>query len=109
MRSKVFFADEKLQKAFDKLKVSKTEDRKIVEWLNKAFYDLEKDAFCSIAIPKRLIPKVYIRKYGIDNLWKYNLPRGWRLLYSVTKEGVEIISIILEWMNHKEYERRFGY
>ncbi|MDI6708812.1 MAG: hypothetical protein QME47_07005, partial [Candidatus Thermoplasmatota archaeon] len=30
-----------------------------------------------------LIPKEYIEKYSIDNLWKYNMPKAWRLLYSV--------------------------
>ena len=47
--------------------------------------------------------------YEIDNLWKYDLPRGWRLMYSVARDEVIVISIILEWLPHKEYERRFGY
>ncbi len=69
----------------------------------------EENAFCGIQIPKRLIPKVYIKKYGIDNLWKYDLPKGWRLIYSVAGDGILIISIIIEWFDHKEYERRFKY
>lgn len=109
MKSRVVFADEKLRKAFDRLKVSKTEDKKIYEWLNRAFDDLKEEAFCGIQVPKKLIPNVYIQKYDIDNLWKYDLPRGWRLLYSVAKDEVVIISIILEWMDHKTYERRFRY
>ena len=109
MKSRVVFVDEKLQKAFDKLRTSKTEDRKLFEWLNRAFDDLKENAFCGIQIPKKLIPKTYIKKYGIDNLWKYDLPRGWRLLYSVAKDEIMIISIILEWMDHKTYERRFKY
>ena len=52
--------------------------------------------------------KEYLR-YKITNLWKYDLPKGWRLIYSIGREGVEILSIILEWMNHKNYERRFNY
>jgi len=70
---------------------------------------LKKDPFCGIAIQKRLIPKIYIKKYGIDNLWKYDLPGAWRLLYSVAADRVKIVSIILEWLDHKGYERRFGY
>lgn len=69
---------------------------------------LKKNAFSGLQIPKRIIPKEYL-KYGIDNLWKYNLPNAWRLLYSIGKEEVQIISIVLEWMDHKEYERRFHY
>jgi len=62
-----------------------------------------------IAIPKRLIPKEYIRRYRIDNLWKYDLPKGWRLLYTVQGNNVNIVSIIVEWMDHKNYKRRFKY
>jgi len=88
---------------------SKTEDKKLHEWINRAMDDLEENAFCGIQIPKRLIPKRYIEKYGIDNLWKYDLPCAWRLIYSVGNEGIIILSIILEWMDYKDYERRFGY
>lgn len=59
-------------------------------------------------MPKKLIPKDY-KKYGIDNLWKYDLPNGWRLMYSVANDEVKIISIVLEWLDHKNYEKRFGY
>jgi len=58
---------------------------------------------------KRLIPKLYIERYRINNLCKYDLPKGWRLLYSIAREEVLIVAIILEWLSHPEYERRFGY
>ena len=109
MNVRVVFAEEKLKKAFEKLKDSKTEDKKLYEWLNRAFDDLQRNPFCGIQIQRKLIPKEYIKKYSIDNLWKYNLPNAWRLIYSVAKDEIVIISIIIEWMNHKKYERRFGY
>lgn len=109
MKSVVHFADQKLKEAYDKLKNSKVEDKMLHKWISRAIDDLEEDAFCSIQVPKKLIPKVYIEKYGIDNLWKYDLPKGWRLLYSVAKEEVLIVSIIIEWMSHKDYERKFKY
>ena len=109
MKCKVVFADKKVKESFDKLKGSKTEDQKLYERLNRAFDDISEDAFCGIQIPKRLIPKKYISEYGIDNLWKYNLPNAWRLLYSVARDEVIVIAIILEWMSHKEYDRRFKY
>lgn len=109
MKSKVVFADKKLKEAFESLKDSKTEDRRLYEWLRRAFQDIEENAFCGIQIPKKLIPKEYIKKYCITNLWKYNLPNAWRLLYSVAADKAIVISIIIEWMDHKKYERRFGY
>ena len=109
MKSTAHFADEKLKKAYDKLKDSKIEDKEIYKWVSRAIDDLEKNAFCGIQIPKKLIPKTYIKKYEIDNLWKYDLPKGWRLIYSVASDKILIISIIMEWMDHKKYEKRFKY
>jgi len=109
MKSEVFFAEEKVKESFQELKDSKTEDKELYSWINRAIDDLSENAFCGIQISKRLIPKEYITKYGIDNLWKYNLPNAWRLLYSVGTEGISVISIVVEWMNHKDYEKRFKY
>ena len=109
MKSEIKFADTRLEKAMQDLKGSKTEDKMLYEWIARAFKDLEKNAFCGMQLPKRLIPKVYVQKYGIENLWKYDLPRGWRLIYSVSNGQVCVLSIILEWMDHKNYERRFKY
>ncbi len=110
MKARLFFADAKVKKAFEKLSSSsKSEDEKIRGWLTKAFKEIQQDAFCGIQIPKRLIPKEYLKKYGINNLWKYNLPEGWRLLYSIAADEKNVVCIIIEWLDHKNYERRFGY
>ncbi|MEM2131526.1 MAG: hypothetical protein QXR96_03310 [Candidatus Woesearchaeota archaeon] len=109
MKSSVYFADEKLKECFEKLKNSKFEDQELYKWISKAINDLEQNAFCGIQTQKKLIPKNYLDKYNIDNLWKYDLPKAWRLLYSVANSEILIITIIIEWMNHKEYEKRFKY
>ncbi|MEK6886572.1 MAG: hypothetical protein AABW88_01950 [Nanoarchaeota archaeon] len=109
MKSVAHFGDEKLKKAFESLKDSKVEDKMLYKWIDRAITDLEEDCFCGTQISKKLVPKIYLDKYGIDNLWKYDLPKGWRLLYSVANNEVNIISIILEWFDHKEYEKRFKY
>ncbi|MBI5051328.1 hypothetical protein HZC08_01075 [Candidatus Micrarchaeota archaeon] len=62
---------------------------------------MKKDPFCAIKNKKKLWPKDYIRKYQIDNLWKYDLPDGWRLIYTIRADQVRF--------DHKEYEKRFGY
>jgi Txe/YoeB family toxin of Txe-Axe toxin-antitoxin module len=102
----VAFVNENMKKAFEKLK---EEDPKLYKFIARAIEDLKRDPFVGISVPKKLIPKIYIKKYGVNNLWKYNLPEAWRLLYFVVGDQVKIVSIILEWLPHKEYERRFGY
>ena len=104
--SKVVFISDELEDDFKSLK----EGDAIKKGITRAIKDLQENAFSGIQVPKRLFPKEYIQKYGINNLWKYDLPNGWRLLYTVTPENeVELISAILEWFDHKDYERKFNY
>ena len=85
-------------------------DKNFKRQLEKSFDNLKENAFSGIQIPKKLIPKEYIKRFGkLTNLWKYNLPDAWRLIYTVKNNKVEILSVILEWMDHKTYERRFKY
>jgi Txe/YoeB family toxin of Txe-Axe toxin-antitoxin module len=105
----VSFADAKLLNAFNKLKSGKFEDKQLASEIDEAINKLKEDPFCGVAIAKLLWPITYIHEYEIKNLKKYNLRDGWRLMYTVKGNQVEIISIILEWLNHKNYERRFGY
>ena len=62
-----------------------------------------------IHISKEKIPKEYILKYDVNNIWKTDLPGAWRMIYTIRGSEVEIISLILDILNHKDYEKRFGY
>ena len=56
-KSEIRFAENKVKEAFEKLKKSKTEDKHLHKWINRALDDLEEDAYCGIQIPKKLIPR----------------------------------------------------
>lgn len=102
----VIFADEKLEQTFNSLKENDWRKKA----LNKAISDLKENAFSGEAIRKELIPNYYIKKYNLDNLYWYPLPNAWRLVYSLaTTNTVKILAIIIEYFDHKNYERRFGY
>jgi len=104
--SSVVFVNNKIERAFLKL----GEDSEIKKFIQRAIEDIKNNAFCGIPIPKKLFPKEYVKKYNINNLWKYDLPDAWRLIYFITTPNkVEILAVILEWFNHKEYNRRFRY
>jgi len=62
-----------------------------------------------IQIPKKQIPKEYINKYGVSNLWKINLPDYWRMMYTIVGNELEIISVLLEFMSHSDYNKLFKY
>jgi hypothetical protein len=62
-----------------------------------------------IHVPKDRIPKDYVHGYDANNLWKVNLSGAWRMIYTVRGSEIEIISLILDILNHRDYEKKFGY
>lgn len=55
----------------------------------------------------------WTRRLGFEpaNLYKIDLPDGWRALYTVTSDvpSGETLVLIIEIVDHKEYERLMGY
>ncbi len=104
--SKVIFIDNSLEKTFNNL----PEKDSIKKALKRAIVDIKNNCYIGRNVKKKLIPRKLINKYKINNIWIYNLPDGWRLLYTITSpEKVEIIAVVLDWMNHKDYERLFKF
>lgn len=107
--SYVAFISNKLKDEFECLESGKFEDKQLHKFIVRAINDIKQNPTCGIKIPKNLWSKNYIQQYSITNLWKYDLPNGWRLIYTIEADEVKILNIILEWFDHKEYEQRFNY
>ena len=105
----VAFGDKKIENEFEMLKEGKFEDKQLYSFISRAIKDLKLNPVCGIKVSKNLWPKEYIKKFGITNLWKYDMPNGWRLIYTIQTNEVMILNVILEWFGHKDYERRFKY
>ncbi len=60
-------------------------------------------------IQKKLFPAYYKKKYDVTNLWRLRLDDNWRMIYTLVGDRVRIVSVILEVLDHKKYNRRFGY
>jgi len=60
-------------------------------------------------IPKKQIPKEYVVKYKADNLWRVELINFWRMIYTIKGDEIEIICFVLDLMDHKRYDKKFGY
>lgn len=68
---------------------------------------LRADAFSGTQIPKRLFPAPFSAH---DNLWKLNLPRAYRAVYTVLARTGGGVIVAIEWIgDHTEYGRLFGY
>jgi hypothetical protein len=62
-----------------------------------------------IHIQKNRIPREYVRNYETNNLWKVNLSGAWRMIYTIRGSEVEILCVIIDVLNHREYEKKFKY
>ncbi|MBU3912670.1 MAG: hypothetical protein KKB21_01155 [Nanoarchaeota archaeon] len=102
----ITYGDERIKKSIEELE---SKDPEIYRHVMNAFLNIREDTACGIKIPQRLIPKEWIKRFSINNLYKYNLPNAWRLFYSLSGSRIEIIAIILGCFNHKDYERIFSY
>jgi hypothetical protein len=69
----VGFIDEKLSDAYEKLKDGRFEDREFFNALKHAVDELKKNPEVGISVPSALWPKIYVQKYGINNLRKYDM------------------------------------
>lgn len=103
--SKVKFIDADLEKAFKSL----PDEDPIKKALIRAIQNIQEDFQAGEYIPKKDIPESYLEKYGINNVRVYDLPFAWRLMYTVTGSSeIGIISVLLDWISHKDYEKLFG-
>lgn len=90
--------------------VSKTE-RMVLKAVDKKKDLIKANPHYGEPVAKKLFPTEYIQKYGITNLFWVELPAYWRMLYTLTEgeSEVEIIAFVLDVINHKEYDKKFGY
>jgi|SRR3989344_2456319 len=77
--------------------------------IKRVIETLKYNPFAGDQVKKMLIPQKYIIKYDSKNVWRIELANRWRLLYMVTSENVEIINFILDIVDHKKYDKIFGY
>ena len=59
-------------------------------------------------ISKKLIPTSLV-KQGIQNLYRVELSNYWRMLYTIEGSKVEIFLFVLSIVDHKDYNKLFGY
>ena len=93
------------------LELKKREDKESQTLLNsiKRIIDiLKENPQYGDPIAKRLIPLKF-QQEGIQNLYRAELSNYWRLLYTLEGNKVEIFAFVLSIVDHKEYDKLFGY
>ncbi|MEK6932859.1 MAG: hypothetical protein AABW56_03645 [Nanoarchaeota archaeon] len=110
---KVIFSPEaeKIYKYLNaKASLSKTE-KMILNAINKKIDLIKINTHYGDPISKNLIHEEYKRKYGTNNLFRVELPQFWRMLYPLTNNEtqIEIIAFDIDILDHKQYNKKFGY
>jgi len=77
--------------------------------VNNALKNIKANPYYGDLIPKRNISKTTETKYGTNKIFRVELIGYWRLLYTLIGNEIKIIAFILEYMNHEDYNKVFGY
>lgn len=89
--------------------VPNSQDQQLLKSIEHKISYLKMNSQAGIAIPKKQIPREYIERYNVTNLWKMDLVNGWRLIYTLKNEEVEVLAVILDFYDHPAYDKIFGY
>lgn len=60
-------------------------------------------------LSKKLIPREYIEKHNITNLYRLEIAHFWRMLYTIRGDKIEVVCFILDILDHDSYNNKFGY
>ena len=106
---KVFLKDDAKESYLLLKTKSDKESKMLVNSIERIMNILVLNPQQGVVLPKKLFPKELIMKYNITNLYRVELSRFWRLLYTIKNDEVYIYLIVLKVINHKEYNKLFGY
>jgi len=81
----------------------------LLKIVNAGLDVLKGNMFAGERIERGKFPTYYVQKYGVNNLYKFNLNSQTRLIYTLVADESGVAVVVLEIMNHKKYEERFGY
>jgi hypothetical protein len=102
---------QELKKAVEEKKKSKSKPtyEQLLASIDKALVNIKSNYKYGDLIPKKYITKSIINRYGTDKILRAELVGYWRLLYTIIGDEVKIIAFVLEYMDHKKYNKLFGY
>lgn len=86
-------------------------ERMILKAVNQKVELIKTNPHYGDPIRKDKIPEEYKQKYTVTNLFRVELPAFWRMLYTLAdgESEIEIIAFVLDVIDHKDYNKKFGY
>lgn len=91
------------------LKTLKPDD-KLRRWIEDMEAVLLENMYAGQLLKKKQISAYYVQRYGVNNLFRFRHPEGYRSCYTILNvEGHGVCPFILDILSHEEYDRIFGY
>ena len=82
-----------------------TDEMKLLRSIRQKVELVKANPFYGDNIEKKKIPK----EYNVQNLWRVELTNYWRMLYTIKGDQVEIVCFVIDLLDHKKYNKKFGY
>lgn len=86
--------------------VTNSERQQLLKSVNQKVEMIKANPQYGAPVPKALVKR---SGYNVDNLWVADLTGYWRMLYTLKGSQIEILCFILEIIDHKRYDKIFGY
>src|SRR3989339_1014188 len=89
--------------------ITSSKDITLLNSINRIFDIIVSNPFYGENAKKDLIPKEYRQKYDAANLFIVDLPDYWRMIYTLESDEIEIITFVLDIIDHNGYNKKFGF
>ncbi|MBS3105887.1 hypothetical protein J4234_06555 [Candidatus Woesearchaeota archaeon] len=89
--------------------ITSSKDITLLNAINRIFDIIVNNPFYGENAKKDLIPKEYRQKYDAANLFIVDLPDYWRMIYTLESDEIEIITFVLDIIDHDGYNKKFGF
>ncbi len=93
----------------EKKKQQKPTCKQLLKSLHENFKKIQSNPYYGDLIPKKYLNKKIINEYGTNSIYRVELIGYWRLLYTLRGNEIIIVAIILDFMDHKDYDKLFKY
>lgn len=85
--------------------VKNSEEIRLLKSINQKIGLIKSNPMFGNNMPKHLIP----RWLNTTNLFRVELTGYWRMLYTLRGNEIEVVAIVLYLVDHKRYDKIFGY
>lgn len=99
----------KLKNNLLKKSSKKPTPKQLLYSIDKTIKEIKLNPFIGDLIPQKYLNNKIISKYGTNKIFRIELIGFWRLIYTVVGEEAHIIALILDYFDHKEYNKLFKY